>query len=235
MQTNLLYLIAASEAPSAGGAEIAQVFLATTLISGAFGLLALAVMRHRSGKGTALARAADAAERATGVPGWASLPISVATVSLIVAAIGMYWDISIHIDQGRDAGPLANIAHYPILLGLMGIFASGWLAIFLPPKGTRPGPAPVRLSRDWYAPVGGILIFLCGGFSLAGLPPRRRLAPHLRPGRDPLGPDAPDAPWRSGDDADRPGDPAQRRPVHKGRLLRFASGGGRWRRQREGC
>ena len=174
MQTNLLtpqnLIPAASEAPSAGGAEIAQVVLATALISGAFGLLALAVMRHRSGKGTALARAAAATERLTGLPGWASLPISVATVSLIVAAIGMYWDISIHIDNGRDAGPLANIAHYPILLGLMGIFASGWLAIFLPPKGTRPGPAPIRLSRDWYAPVGGILIFLCGGFSLAGFP-----------------------------------------------------------------
>ena len=82
----------------------------------------------------------------------------------------MYWDISIHIDNGRDAGPLANIAHYPILLGLMGIFAAGWLAIFLPPKGTRPGPAPIRLSREWYAPVGGVLLFACGGFSLAGFP-----------------------------------------------------------------
>ncbi len=82
----------------------------------------------------------------------------------------MYWDISIHIDNGRDAGPLANIAHYPILLGLMGIFAAGWLAICLPKPGTKPGPAPIKLSGDWYAPVGGVLMFLCGGFSLAGFP-----------------------------------------------------------------
>jgi len=174
MQTNFLtssnLITAAADAPSAGGAEIAQVILATALISGLFGLLALAVIRHRAGTGTILARASAATERLTGLPGWASLPIAVATVSLIVAAIGMYWDISIHIDNGRDAGPLANIAHYPILFGLMGIFASGWLAIFLPPKGTRPGPAPIRLGRDWHAPVGGVLIFLCGGFSLAGFP-----------------------------------------------------------------
>ena len=82
----------------------------------------------------------------------------------------MYWDISIHIDEGRDAGPLANLAHYPILLGLMGIFASGWLAIFLPKPGERPGPAPIHLGGDWYAPIGGILIFLCGGFALVGFP-----------------------------------------------------------------
>ena len=35
----------------------------------------------------------------------------------------MYWDISLHIDAGRDAGPLANPAHYLILAGLFGIFS----------------------------------------------------------------------------------------------------------------
>ena len=69
MQSILNLPTAASEAPSAGGAEIAQVVLATALISGAFGLLALAVIRHRSGKGTALARAAGCAERSPAFPG----------------------------------------------------------------------------------------------------------------------------------------------------------------------
>ena len=102
-----------------------------------------------------------------GLPGWAALPIGLATVSLITALFGMYWDISIHIDEGRDAGPLANLAHYPILLGLMGDARRG-LARDLPPQGRRaPGPAPIHLGGDWYAPVGGVLIFLCGGFSLA--------------------------------------------------------------------
>ena len=40
----------------------------------------------------------------------------------------MYWDISLHIDEGRDPGPLANPAHYFILAGLFGVFAAGFVA-----------------------------------------------------------------------------------------------------------
>ncbi|HEX2359290.1 MAG TPA: hypothetical protein VHH72_05705 [Solirubrobacterales bacterium] len=112
--------------PSAGGAAIGQVVLATALIGGVYGALALLVLRHRSGNGKLLGRIATAVGDLMGLPQWAALPLALALVSLIVALFGMYWDISLHIDQGRDAGPLANIAHYPILLGLMGIFASGW-------------------------------------------------------------------------------------------------------------
>ena len=51
----------------------------------------------------------------------------------------MYWDISLHIDQGRDAGPLANPAHYLILFGLFGIFAAGFLSMCIPKeKPARP-------------------------------------------------------------------------------------------------
>ena len=144
--------------------------LATVLIGGAYGVLAVLVLRHRSGKGKLLGRASTAVGDFTGLPQWAALPLGLALISLIVALFGMYWDISIHIDEGRDAGPLANIAHYPILLGLMGIFASGWLAMFLPRPGERPGPAPIRFGPDWYAPVGGVLIFVCGGFALVAFP-----------------------------------------------------------------
>ena len=52
--------------------------------------------------------------------------------SLITALLGMYWDISLHIADGRDEGPLANIAHYPIMFGLFGIFAAGVLAMRAP-------------------------------------------------------------------------------------------------------
>ena len=47
--------------------------------------------------------------------------------SLLTAVIGMYWDISLHIDNGRDAGPLANPAHYLILVGLYGTLLAGAL------------------------------------------------------------------------------------------------------------
>ena len=51
----------------------------------------------------------------------------------------MYWDISLHIDDGRDAGPLANPAHYLILAGLFGIFSRRLLRD-LPAEGApRPG------------------------------------------------------------------------------------------------
>ena len=82
----------------------------------------------------------------------------------------MYWDISLHIDDGRDAGPLANPAHYFILVGLFGIFAAGVLAMTMPKDGERPGPSAVRITKDWYAPVGGILMAVCGGYSLIAFP-----------------------------------------------------------------
>src|SRR6476469_9525096 len=82
----------------------------------------------------------------------------------------MYWDISLHIGQGRDPGPLANPAHYFILAGLFGIFSAGWLAMAMPKEKERPGPTAVRIGSDWYAPLGGVLICACGFFALLGFP-----------------------------------------------------------------
>ena len=163
-------LILAQAEPPAGGAAIGQVVLATGLVTAILGGLALLVWRHRAGRQTALGRAAALAERASGLPAWAALPSAVSAVSLLLALFGMYWDISLHIVDGRDAGPLANPAHYPILFGLIGVFVAGWLAVALPSRDQRPGPAPIRLAPDWYAPVGGVLIAVCGAFALAGFP-----------------------------------------------------------------
>ncbi len=164
------FAVAADAAPPAGGAAVGEVAIATVFGLGSMLALLWIVSRHRAGRARILARAADAAERvAAGLPGWAALPLALATVSLLVALLGMYWDISLHIDEGRDPGPLANPAHYLILAGLFGIFASGYLAIGLP-LGERPGPAAVRLTRDWYVPVGGLLLLACGGFALSAFP-----------------------------------------------------------------
>jgi hypothetical protein len=163
---SLLPLAAAAE--PAGGAEAAQVAIATAGAALGSTLLLGLAMGHRSGRVKVLGRAAAVAERVSGLPGWAALPTGIAAVALNVALLGMYWDISLHIDNGRDAGPLANPAHYLILAGLFGIFAAGVLAIVLPEG--RPGPRPVRIARGWYAPVGGILIAACGAFSLIAFP-----------------------------------------------------------------
>jgi hypothetical protein len=161
-----IVLSAASE--PAGGAALGQVAIATAgalVLSAAISWLG---MGHRSGKVPYLGRAADLTERLSGLPGWAALPLALATSSLLVALLGMYWDISLHIDVGRDPGPLANPAHYLILAGLFGIFSAGYFAICLPRE--RPGPAAVHIAGDWYAPVGGVLIAACGAFALIGFP-----------------------------------------------------------------
>jgi hypothetical protein len=162
---------AASE--PAGGAALDQVAIATGMAGIATAVLLAGIFGYRKGHrgglaGRTLRRAAAFSERVSGLPPWAALPAGLAGGSLLVALLGMYWDISLHIDQGRDPGPLANPAHYLILVGLYGVFAAGCLALALPEE--RPGPAAIRITRDWYVPVGGVLTAACGGFALLGFP-----------------------------------------------------------------
>jgi hypothetical protein len=162
-----LTVISAASEP-AGGAATADIVIATLGAIVLTTLLLALGMGHRSGRVKVLGRLADWTERKTGLPGWAALPGAISSAALLVALLGMYWDISLHIDQGRDAGPLANPAHYLILAGLFGVFTAGFLAIVLPTE--RPGRSAVRITRDWHAPVGGVLLFACGAFSLSGFP-----------------------------------------------------------------
>jgi hypothetical protein len=163
-------LAAAAQAapPPAGGAELAQIVIASVAATALTVALLYLGFGHRSGRVATLGRLAAWAERRSGLPGWTVLPVVLATTSLIVALFGMYWDISLHIDNGRDAGPLANPAHYFILVGLFGIFTAGFLAMVLPLR--RPSTVAIRLGRDWWAPLGGVLICACGAFSLIGFP-----------------------------------------------------------------
>ena len=165
----LATLLAAAEGSEpAGGAAIAEVVGATAGATIATAVLLGLGLGHRSGKVKLLGRLAAFSERISGLPGWAALPVGLATGALLTAVFGMYWDISLHIDEGRDAGPLANPAHYFILFGLFGIFAAGFLAMVLPKE--RPGPTAIRIQDDWHVPLGGVLITACGAFSLIGFP-----------------------------------------------------------------
>ncbi len=161
-----LSLLAAAK--PAGGAAFNQILIANAMALVASGALYWLVMGHRSGQRTHLARAAAFTERRTGLPGWASLPLGIAMVSLLVALLGMYWDISLHIDQGRDPGPLANPAHYLILAGLFGIFSAGFIAMALPTE--RVSDTAVRITRTWYASLGGVLMMVTAFFALLGFP-----------------------------------------------------------------
>jgi cation diffusion facilitator CzcD-associated flavoprotein CzcO len=158
----------AASTPPAGGAATGEIAIATVSAT----LLTLGLLwvgsGHRSGRIRALGRLAGFAARVSGQPAWAALPSAIASLSLLTAVLGMYWDIALHIDVGRDEGPLANPAHYFILAGLYGIFSAGFVAMVLPDR--RPGPSAVRLGRDWHAPLGGVLICACGAFALLGFP-----------------------------------------------------------------
>src|SRR3954452_22103859 len=163
---SMLELLAAGK--PAGGAALDQVAIAT----GAAGLVTVVLMwlglGHRSGRVGVLGRLGKFSQRVSGLPGWAAIPAGIIIVSLITALFGMLWDISLHIAQGRDQGPLANTAHYFILAGLFGVFSSGFLSMCLPLE--KPSRVAVRISDDWYAPLGGCLIAACGTFALIGFP-----------------------------------------------------------------
>jgi hypothetical protein len=165
-------LAAAQELRPTGGAGLDQIIIASTVATVLTAGLLLLGYGHRTGRIPILRWLAIETQRwpfSAGQPGWVELPSTLGFFSLITALLGMYWDISVHVADGRDTGPLANIAHYPIMFGLFGIFAAGVLAIVLP-VGERPGPAAVRITRDWYAPVGGVLMAAAGFFGLLGFP-----------------------------------------------------------------
>jgi hypothetical protein len=162
-------LLAAADTRPAGGAAIGEVIIASIIGLGLTVLVLGLVWLHRSGRSQILTRAGTRLGKATGVPPWVALPTVLTTASLLCALFGMLWDISLHIDVGRDPGPLANPAHYFILFGLFGVFSGGIFACAMP-MGEKPGPAAVRFIRGWDVPVGGLLLTGAGFYALLGFP-----------------------------------------------------------------
>ena len=123
---------------------------------------------HRNHKITWLTSLADWSGRRFKRPPWVALPVAMFVSSIICALFGFIWDVSLHMGNGRDDGALANPAHYFILIGLFGIFVAGCTAMVLPFD--KPGPSAVRITDDWHAPVGGIVMAGCGLYALLGFP-----------------------------------------------------------------
>jgi hypothetical protein len=165
-------LLATGAESSVGGASARDLGIAAGM--GAFALIILLMggLGHRAELVPTLGWFERFAERVSGQPAWASLPCGLAIVSLITAVFGMYWDVSLHIDRGRDEDVFGNPAHIFILAGLFGIFAAGWFAICLSreERPDRPGPTAIRITQDWYAPLGGVMMCGAGLFSLVGFP-----------------------------------------------------------------
>lgn len=159
----------AAPAGEGGGAALDQV----AVMTGSAGVIALILLwvgyLHRTRRITWLQRIADRLGRAFNRPGWVALPLAMFLATILTALLGFIWDVSLHIGNGRDEGPLANPAHYFILAGLFFLFTAGMAAIVLP-LDEKPGPAAVRITRTWYAPVGGILVAGAGLYALIGFP-----------------------------------------------------------------
>jgi hypothetical protein len=151
-----------------GGAALDQVIgMSVVAFVVTAGLLWIGYM-HRQRRITWLNNLAEYAARKFKRPPWVALPMALFITTLICALFGFIWDVSLHIGKGRDPGPLANPAHYFILFGLFLLFIAGCLACVLPYD--KPGSSAVRITRSWYAPVGGILMAGCGLYALLGFP-----------------------------------------------------------------
>jgi hypothetical protein len=113
-------------------------------------------------------RGVAAVEASSGLPGWSVLPAAVSGLSLLIAGFGFYWDVAVHIDNGRDQNPFGTPAHWPIVIGLCGLVVAGILAITL--DRDTDGGAALQLPGGLRCSLGGALILLCGSISLFGFP-----------------------------------------------------------------
>src|SRR5262245_31683346 len=116
---------------STGTASFSQIAIVTGFVTGVYAGLALLLWRERSGHETVVGRFAGYVARLDGVPRSAALSPYLHIASLLAAAFGVWWDIAVHIDNGRDVGPFGTPAHYPIFFAILGIVVSGVLPISL--------------------------------------------------------------------------------------------------------
>src|ERR1700752_227773 len=162
MQTHHIAIPAiAAITPPAGSAPLDQVIIASVVgMLLAVGLIIVGY-RYRAGGMPQLDAVAAPLSRLLGVPSWAALPSAVATLGVGLAGFGVYWDVSVHIDRGRDPGPFGTPAHYPILVGLFLVFAAGWLALVMA-RGDDAGNTGIRLTELWTVPTSGLVMMASG-------------------------------------------------------------------------
>jgi hypothetical protein len=152
----------------ARGVDLAQVLPVTGVLAALGAALIAVCVLYRKGRLPALDRAVAGIEARAGLPAWTVVPSAVSGISLLVAGFGFYWDVAVHIDNGRDQNPFGTPAHWPIVLGLCGLVVAGILAVTL--DRDTDGGAAVQLPFGLRSSLGGALILLCGSVSLLGFP-----------------------------------------------------------------
>jgi hypothetical protein len=157
----------AQAAPPAGGAPLEDVVPATIIAIVAVLALAALAIRYDRGGASGFRLVVRYASKVSGLPPWAALPAAILAISLLGAVFGFYWDVSTHIDNGRDPGPFANPSHYFILFGLAGIALAGYVSVVV--GSPSPTASSVRLGGR-HLPLGGLIILVCGSIALLGFP-----------------------------------------------------------------
>lgn len=153
------------EAAPVGGASTGEVVVASVAaLAGVVAVAALGVAHRRRGLLRPLVRLV---ETRTGLPAWCALPLPVVGLGLVTAVWGYYWDVSWHIDRGRDPGAFANPAHWFIIVGLDLVVFGALLSLIL---GDDRSPSSVRLTDRWSVPAGAVLLSVCAVVSITGFP-----------------------------------------------------------------
>ncbi len=154
-------------APSAGGAAFAEILYAAGIAAAFYVVTGWVLVRERTGHRTLLGRTAEALGRRVGLPGWAAIPVVVMVPVWLVAA-AVYWDVPLHLQKGRDEGPLANPSHYPIFLALLFFNCLGLLVMALA-KDDLPRRT-LRLAPGWRVPWSSVILTLSGFIAVVGFP-----------------------------------------------------------------
>jgi hypothetical protein len=106
-------------------------------------------------------------ERMTGIAGWAMAGILTGLLFLLVAAVGLYWDVAWHVDFGRDIGTLFTPPHVTILLGLGGLIFASVISISF--ATAQEAPTKLRFGK-LRVPYGGLLLGVMGLLAIAAFP-----------------------------------------------------------------
>lgn len=165
-------LLAVAEPANAGdGAPLWQLGVITAFISIVAGAMTSLAMAYRAGRAPRLRRLVGRTEQLVGLPGWAAVPgfASIGAATLIITSAT--WDIGLHIDVGRDSGPLGTLAHYPLLFGLLGVFLMGILAIGLAPRDRRSSsPVAFNVPGLGLIPAASMLLLAGSSFGMLAFP-----------------------------------------------------------------
>ncbi len=159
----------AAAAPTAGGAATKDLLTATAIAAPYFLFTGWILFQERlRGRRTFLGRALDGFGDKVGLPGWAAAPFFILPPFLLLAGFGVYWDVPLHMQRGRDDGAFANPSHYPIYLALLALLNIALLIMAL-----AKDPLPrhtLKLAPGWRVPFSSVVIFLAGFIGVLGFP-----------------------------------------------------------------